>query len=305
MRHASTAETSATVEQSPKPESIPGWDDIRRGYRALMNAAEAGDPVVEPWNAFERVASASAASPPLHLAVLLDQIVSYTAGKPRPSIRILDHGCGGGLSLLYLAGLGFKDIWGADIGDTRPALNRITREALGHQEDRFLGYDGETLPLPDKSVDVIFSQQVLEHVTDALLDAYYKEEARILKSAGWALHQVPHRLVPYDSHTRTWFLHWLPRPVHRVIGNAIRRPLPDYLFLRWPWQHKRRLVATLGHCEDLTLQRLTRASSLDGYHGSVRLRRLIGGVLTLPLIGPFTRAVLPHLVMLETRSVRR
>lgn len=281
------------------------WAAIRRCYRAVMEAAGGAGPIDAPWQDFVAVCRASEASPPLHFAVLLDQVRAYAGTRPRGAIRILDHGCGGGLSLFYLAALGFDDIHGVDIGVPRDAHNRIAREALGHGEPRFHDYDGLALPLADASVDIVYSQQVLEHVRDDVLAAYYREEARVLKPGGWALHQVPHRLVPYDSHTRTWCLHWLPRPWHRRLGRLIGKPLPDYVILRWPWQHARWLRRTIGDCEDLTLQRLTRKTDLDGYHGSRRLRRLLSASLKAPVIGPLARLVIPRLVMMETRSVRR
>ena len=154
----------------------------------------------------------------------------------------------------------------------------------------------------------MFSQQVLEHVTDEVIDAYYAEEARILRPGGLAYHQLPHRWGPYDSHSRTWFLHWLPKPVRLAGYRALRRN-PDYLarimHLRAPAAHFRRARAFIGPVRDLTVDRLTRLPDMASYEGSVRLRRMIHTAVRVPLLGPLAGFALKRLAMLDTVAVRR
>ena len=56
-------------------------------------------------------------------------------------------------------------------------------------------YDGRTIPLPDASVDVVFSSNVLEHVPD--LSRMHAEIRRVLAPGGICIHVVP---------THTWRL---------------------------------------------------------------------------------------------------
>jgi len=182
--------------------------------------------------------------------------------------------------------------------------NRITTEILHHSSPRFTIDDGKTIPLPDGSADIVFSQQVLEHVDNAAIESYFSEERRVLKPAGWAIHQIPHRLSPYDSHTRMWLIHYFPGPLHRALGRLFGAPIPDHLHLRWPWFHRRALKRHIGSCQDLTLERLKSVTNPSYYDGSIRLRRLISTMIALPLIGVFAGALLRHFVMLETLSVR-
>ena len=89
----------------------------------------------------------------------------------------------------------------------------------------------------------MYSQQVLDHVADDVLEAFYAEEARVLRPGGIAYHQVPHRLVSYDSHTKTWFVHYLPGPLRRPLFRALGRDpdvVQELVRLRWPWEHKSR-----------------------------------------------------------------
>jgi len=278
------------------------WAEIKAANR---NLREVGDgPIAETWQAFCDIVQQTADAPPYHLAILLNRIEQYRGAQPRNEIAIFDHGCGSGLTLLYLAARGYTNIYGNDVGGNHSIQNRIAMEILQHDTPRFTINDGKTIPLPDRCIDIIFSQQVLEHVDDAVVESYFSEESRVLKSAGWAIHQIPHRLAPYDSHTKMWLIQYFPGPIHRALGRMFGAPIPDHLHLRWPWFHRRALKRHIGSCQDLTLERLKTVTNPIYYDGSVRLRRLISTLITLPLLGVFAGAVLRHFVMLETLSVR-
>ena len=278
------------------------WPEIKAAYRKLH---EVGDgPIDEAWREFCSTVQQTADAPPHHLAILLNRIEQYRGARQYRDIAILDHGCGGGQTLLYLAARGYTDIYGVDVGGNFSMQNRIATENLHHKVPRFTINDGKTISLPDACIDIVFSQQVLEHVSDAVIDSYFAEERRVLKPAGWAIHQIPHRLTPYDSHTRTWLIHYLPRPLHRAMGRMIGAAVPNHLHLRWPWFHRRALKRHIGSCQDLTLERLKAVSDPSYYDGPIRLRRLISKLIALPLIGGIADAVLRNFVMLETLSVR-
>jgi SAM-dependent methyltransferase len=53
------------------------------------------------------------------------------------------------------------------------------------------GYDGKTLPVADRTVDVIFSSNVLEHIAEDALQALLTEMRRALAPGGFAVHLVP------------------------------------------------------------------------------------------------------------------
>jgi SAM-dependent methyltransferase len=278
------------------------WAEIKAASQSLR---EVGDgPITDAWQKFCAIVQQTAGAPPYHLAILLTRIEQYRGARPKSEIAIFDHGCGGGLTLLYLAARGYTNIYGNDVGGNYSTQNRITSEILQHDSPRFTISDGKTIPLPDGSIDIVFSQQVLEHVDVVSVESYFSEEGRVLKSAGWAIHQIPHRLAPYDSHTQMWFIQYFPGPIHRVFGRMFGAPIPDHLHLRWPWFHRRALKRHIGSCQDLTLERLKTVTNPSYYDGPIRLRRLISTLITLPLLGGIAGAVLRHFVMLETLSVR-
>jgi len=115
---------------------------------------------------------------------------------------------------------------------------------------------------------------------------------------------VPHRLVPYDSHTRTWFAHYLPQPLYRAVTRTMGRPVPDHLHLRWPWRHRALAARYIGTVRDVTADRLGRPPDADRYDGPIRLRHLLGHLASIPGISRLTRPAIANLVMLETIAVK-
>ncbi|GAB7004484.1 hypothetical protein JCM18899A_19570 [Nocardioides sp. AN3] len=79
--------------------------------------------------------------------------------------------------------------------------------------------DGERLPLPDRSVDVIVFNHIYEHVVDA--DAVMDEIRRVLKDDGVAYFGFANKLGVVEPHYKLPFLSWLPQGLaDRYISKA-------------------------------------------------------------------------------------
>lgn len=283
------------------------WAEIRERYAELVKDRDAAASMAASWKAFKGTVEATRDRPLYHLRTLLSTLRRIERNHPAEEIVILDHGCGGGLTLLYLLALGYRGIHGANIQGKCEEWNRLLKEEIGITERRFFVYDGHRMPLEDESVDLVFSQQVLEHVADDLIDSYYAEEGRVLKPGGIALHQVPHRLVPFDSHTRAWFIHYLPRlwrrPVYRALGRDVDH-VEKWVHLRWPSNHRSQVLKHIGSCQELTLARLTDSRDIDYYDGPLGLRLFLGALMRAPVISPLLGPIIKSFVMLETLSVK-
>jgi SAM-dependent methyltransferase len=92
---------------------------------------------------------------------------------------VAEVGGGNGFQASIIAGWGCR-VHAFDIAG-RPAGSRSYHPVTE--------YDGRHLPMPDESVDVVFSSNVLEHVVD--LPALLVETRRVLKPGGVAIHILP------------------------------------------------------------------------------------------------------------------
>lgn len=275
--------------------------DRLQAILALSDDAE----LVSAWDAFSAEVK-RAEHHPYHIERIRLELDAMTLSRGGGAVRVLDHGCGPGSTLIYLAALGYTDSFGVDVsGNKNSAQNRLARLCWGRRYDCFLEYDGRTLPFADHSFDLVISQQVVEHVPDAEYEAYFAEEGRVLAPGGVALHQIPHKLVPYDSHTGAWVLPMLPDRVAQTVMKALGGEWPDHVHLRWPWVHAGMIQKHIGPFRNLSAERLTGLQDIAYYDGPKGLRGLIARVCALPGVGPVFARGLSNFVLMETRAEKR
>ena len=107
--------------------------------------------------------------------------------------NVLDIGCGNGNSADFFKNYSPGIKWvGVDIENSPEVLSR-TRTDL-----EFHSFDGQHLPFDDSSFDLLYSNQVLEHVRHP--DILMREMARILRPYGMLVGSTSH-LEPYHSYS--------------------------------------------------------------------------------------------------------
>jgi SAM-dependent methyltransferase len=93
--------------------------------------------------------------------------------------RVLEFGSGTGEQARFLTERGFN-VTAIDLASSNYAQHRVFPVT---------DYDGHRIPLDDRSIDVIFSSNVLEHVEN--FDEIAHEFRRVLKPEGFAVHVLP------------------------------------------------------------------------------------------------------------------
>ena len=131
------------------------------------------------------------------------------AGSAGDPLRVLDCGCGNGLSVDLLRDAGFA-AWGNDIS----MLRKWQWQRRVHRNRLFVA-DGATLPFPDGYFDVVISSGVLEHVgvresagppyavqalleRDSLRGRFLGELLRVTGSGGRVWLDFPNGAFPID-----------------------------------------------------------------------------------------------------------
>lgn len=280
------------------------WAPVLKQLRELLATTDETQ-LKEKWTSFKAGVGDVGVAPPYHIARLKTEIDAYRGTAAKSSVRILDHGCGPASTLLWLAANGYDNIWGVDVGGDFTGHNRVARICLGAKDDRFTVYQGTRLPFEDASMDVVLSQQVLEHVEEPCYESYYAEEGRVLKPGGFAYHQVPHKLVPYDSHTNRWLVHMLPEGLAKRVMPMTGVDYPDHLHLRWPWRHFSMLRRHIGQPRNLSAERLGSLSDLPYYDGPKGVRSALSKLCRMPVAGPAISKAASAVVLMETMTRRR
>ncbi len=152
-------------------------------------------------------------------------------------LRVLDLGCGGGLTAEVLAKRGATVI---GVDRSLPSL-RVARRHAGNLAVGYAGGDAGALALADSSVDVVVCVDVLEHVPS--VPQVLAECARVLKPGGWLL---------FDTINRTWLARlvvvWLLEHVVRTIPRGTH----DWRMFITPAEMRAHLAST--GFDDLTLR---------------------------------------------------
>jgi ubiquinone/menaquinone biosynthesis C-methylase UbiE len=106
------------------------------------------------------------------------------AARLRPA-RAMDLGCGAGDSVDLFRALDPEVDWvGVDIEDSHEVSGRTRADA------EFVTFDGERLPFPDASFDLVYCKQVLEHVRRP--QPLLADVARVLRPDGWLAGSTSH-----------------------------------------------------------------------------------------------------------------
>lgn len=108
-------------------------------------------------------------------------------------LRVLDLGCGDGKSIDWFKGCGLDVDWkGLDIEDSPEAKSRKRTDG------EFRSYNGVDIPFDDSSFDVVFSNQVFEHVRHP--ETVLREICRVLCKGGIFMGSVSY-LEPFHSYS--------------------------------------------------------------------------------------------------------
>jgi SAM-dependent methyltransferase len=142
---------------------------------------------------------------------------------PMKNKRVLEFGCGVGVYMNAMKRF-TPHVYGFDI-----EIERLI-EAKHKGVERLAGAVGERLPFADESFDVVFSNDVLEHVQDDRESAL--EIVRVLRPSGRAVIFVPNRLYLFETHGIYWrgkyhfgnkpFVNWLPDSLRNKFAPHVR-----------------------------------------------------------------------------------
>lgn len=108
---------------------------------------------------------------------LLDAIVRPELG-PLADLSVLDVGCGTGTTDRLLAPR-VGNLTGVDISE-----EMLTKAKANVPDAKYVVYDGDKLPFPDKTFDVVVTICVLHHVPPSMRFQFVTELARVVRSGG-------------------------------------------------------------------------------------------------------------------------
>ncbi len=217
-------------------------------FRKLLLSGEAK---ISDWLNLKHSVSEDCNNIPTHLNLYISDLKKIEAtGLKKSDIVILDHGCGSGISILFLLANGYENVFGVDPKkDKYDGLNDSLSRLFGFSVKPFTNYmSGNKIDLPTGSVNYVFSNQVMEHLSDNDLVSYLSEEQRIKSDISIIRHSFPSKNTFFETHTKTIFLHWLlgRHSFNHLFGKEKKEWLENNLFLRWDHIYEKEFIKHLG-----------------------------------------------------------
>lgn len=156
----------------------------------------------------------------------VDDYLFSRAKLAGPNAIVLDLGSGDGRFVERLLENRF-DVRGIDLPDAKRSVEARNNPALG---DKIVYLDNpEVIPFPDKSIDLIVSNNVFEHIPT--LESTVREIARVLKKTGGVYTVFPLRSCILEQHIN------LPL-FHRIKSRSARlkyaKPPTHWAFIKVP-----------------------------------------------------------------------
>ncbi len=136
--------------------------------------------------------------------------------------RLLDVGCGVGLYSGQFSRLG-ASVVGVELDPQVATLARSRAPGV-------VVAPAEALPFPSELFDIVFSHEVIEHVTDD--QAAVSEMVRVCAPTGRIVLFCPNRLYPFETHGHYWrgryhfgntpLINWLPDRLRDHLAPHVR-----------------------------------------------------------------------------------
>lgn len=107
--------------------------------------------------------------------------ITKIIGRPLDGLKVLDLGAGNGIASYAFASLGAQ-VYSLDPNSSAEAGRGAIAAIKGELPIEIIDAFGESIPLSDSSIDLVFARQALHHTKD--LKSCLLECARVLKSGG-------------------------------------------------------------------------------------------------------------------------
>jgi len=158
------------------------------------------------------------------LSAVAGELLKLRKERGTSSFRLLEVGCGRGGLLKDLVNwnarlgeAGFQlEIYGSEVYDHRAGMAGYFETLMNQLCPEFPGTDwranirlvnaSDPWPFEDGFFDLVYSNQVIEHVHD--LKHFMFEQRRVLKPRGTTLHFFPSREMCIEPHSGVPFVHW-------------------------------------------------------------------------------------------------
>jgi ubiquinone/menaquinone biosynthesis C-methylase UbiE len=165
----------------------------------------------------------------------LDGVISFLESRfDLRGKRILDFGCGWGTDLIFCLKKGY-DTFGIDISWEKAKFHTLRVQRRNYPKfwiERFILSQGENLPFKSESFDLVYSNQVIEHVKDP--ERCISEIFRVLKKDGILYIRAPdYKSSFFEPHYRVLWFPFLNKRIAKIYIGLLNKPSAGLEFINF------------------------------------------------------------------------
>lgn len=165
----------------------------------------------------------------------LDGVISFLESRfDLRGKRILDFGCGWGTDLIFCLKKGY-DAFGIDISWEKAKFHTLRVQRRNYPKfwiERFILSRGENLPFKSESFDLVYSNQVIEHVKDP--EKCISEIFRVLKKGGILYIRAPdYKSSFFEPHYRVLWFPFLNKRTAKIYIRLLNKPIAGLRFINF------------------------------------------------------------------------
>jgi ubiquinone/menaquinone biosynthesis C-methylase UbiE len=165
----------------------------------------------------------------------LDGVISFLESRfDLKGKRILDFGCGWGTDLIFCLKKGY-DAFGVDISWEKAKFHTLRVQRKNYPKfwiERFILSQGENLPFKSESFDLVYSNQVIEHVKDP--EKCISEIFRVLKKDGILYIRAPdYKSSFFEPHYRVLWFPFLNKRTAKIYIRLLNKPSAGLEFINF------------------------------------------------------------------------
>jgi 2-polyprenyl-3-methyl-5-hydroxy-6-metoxy-1,4-benzoquinol methylase len=165
----------------------------------------------------------------------LDGVISFLESRfDLRGKRILDFGCGWGTDLIFCLKKGY-DAFGIDISWEKAKFHTLRVQRRNYPKfwiERFILSQGENLPFKSESFDLVYSNQVIEHVKDP--EKCISEIFRVLKKGGILYIRAPdYKSSFFEPHYRVLWFPFLNKRTAKIYIRLLNKPIAGLGFINF------------------------------------------------------------------------
>jgi ubiquinone/menaquinone biosynthesis C-methylase UbiE len=165
----------------------------------------------------------------------LDGVISFLESRfDLRGKRILDFGCGWGTDLIFCLKKGY-DAFGVDISWEKAKFHTLRVQRKNYPKfwiERFILSQGENLPFKSEIFDLVYSNQVIEHVKDP--EKCISEIFRVLKKDGILYIRAPdYKSSFFEPHYRVLWFPFLNKRIAKIYIGLLNKPSAGLEFINF------------------------------------------------------------------------